>query len=158
MLLNRYLTIKINVDWATFSDILIALCFCMVHSVVNNSGAEKKQLLFLIYFSKLFSRGGWMPTLHLKTFNIFFSGPDFWKIYRSVGLTASTWQDETSTHRDIFLKSGSEKNLLKTFNSLSRTFGFFSGSPRRWWDPKGRTQNTELTQTNLEGKIKSSYT
>ena len=98
-------------------EIVWSLCFCMVHSVINNSGLSsvelKKKLIFDFFFAKLFSRGGSIPTLYFKTFNIFFSGPDFWKIYLSAGLTASVWHDESSTHRDIFLKSGSEKILVQ---------------------------------------------
>ena len=37
------------------------------------------------------------------------------------------------THRgEIFLKSGSDKNLLITYNSISRKCEFFSGASRRW--------------------------
>ena len=68
--------------------------------------------------SKFFSRGGSIPTLHLKTFNIFFSGREFLKIYWSVGLTASMWHDGSSMQRDIFVKSGSGKNVFKTINSI----------------------------------------
>ena len=36
------------------------------------------------------------------------------------------------THRgEIFLKSGCEKNLLITCNSISRKYKFFGGAPRR---------------------------
>ena len=78
---------------------------------------KKNNFWFVFFFYKLFPRGGSIPKPHLKTFKIFFSGPDFLKIYLSVGLTASMWRDESLTHRDIFLKSGSEKNVFKTVNS-----------------------------------------
>ena len=59
-----------------------------------------------------------MPTLHFETVITFSSGPDFWKIYRSVGLTASMWHDGSSMHRDIFDESVSEKNVFKTIDSI----------------------------------------
>ena len=73
---------------------------------------------FVDFFPSL--RGGSIPTLHLKILNSFFLGPDFWKIHQSnVGLTASTSHDGSSMHRDIFLKSWSEKNVLKAVDSLT---------------------------------------
>ena len=93
----------------------------MVHSVVNNLGlssVEPKNLKKIdSNFILFFSGGGSIPTLYLKSFNIFFLGPDSWKIYRSMGLTASMLHDGSSTHGDIFVESGSEKNVFKTVNS-----------------------------------------
>ena len=81
MLLNRYLSLKIDCDWAIFLDNLFALSFCMVHSMVNNFGLSFVELKKNNFRFFLLLRGGSIPTLHLKTSNIFFSGPDFWEIY-----------------------------------------------------------------------------
>ena len=54
MLLNRYLSIKIYVDCATFRESLIALYLCMVHSVATSSGLNsvdlKKKKIFVFRF------------------------------------------------------------------------------------------------------------
>ena len=56
------------------------------------------------------------------TVNIFghFYGHSWWRRYNT---------GETHTPGEIFLKSGSEKNLLKTRNSISRQCEFFSSAP-----------------------------
>ena len=46
MLLNRYLSIKLDIDSETFLDSSIALSVCMVHSVVNNSRLNYVELNF----------------------------------------------------------------------------------------------------------------
>ena len=70
---------------------------------------------------------------------IFFSGI-FMVIYGD-GVTALA----RPTHRgEIFLKSGSEKNLLISCNSIFRKCEFSSGAPRRWLDPERCTHNAEL--------------
>ena len=92
--------------------------WCIMWSTTRVLSSVKLNKKFVFVFFKLFSRGSLIPTLHLKSFNTFFSGPDFGKINRSVGLTASMWHDGSSTRRDIFVKSGSEKNVFKSMNSI----------------------------------------
>ena len=60
-------------------------------------------------FSFYFDKRGSIPTLHLKTFNIFFSDPDFWKIYQNVGLAAWKWHGGSPTFPHFFLKSARRK-------------------------------------------------
>ena len=122
-MLNGCLSIKIYVDWATLCDSLIALCFCMLHSVVYNSGLSSLEFKNFFFNSKLFSRGGSIPTLHLKTFNILFSGPDLWKIYRSVKLTALMWHDGVQRTGTFLLSLSLRKMCLKLL-TLSCTYEF----------------------------------
>ena len=77
-------------------------------------------------------------------------------LWSFMATTLQHWWDPHTGGGGIFLKSGSEKNLLMTCNSISRKCEFFSGTLRRWSDPERRTQNTKLTQNNLEVKIKLS--
>ena len=120
MLLNRYLSIKIDVDRATLWHSLIALFSCVVHSVVNSSilssGLSFVWLRFWFFFllNCLREAGQYRP--FTSKFSTYFSrAPIF---CRSVGLITSMWNDGCSTHRDIVVKSGSEKNVFKTINSI----------------------------------------
>ena len=75
-------------------------------------------------------REGLKLTLYLNTFTTFFLDPECWKIYRSVGLTARQWHGVSPRAGIFFLKSGSEKNILKTSTFISLTHaGSYSNAP-----------------------------
>ena len=70
-------------------------------------------------------RGGPIPTLYLKTFNIFFSGPDFRKIYQCEAPLHESGT-EWVPHAEIFLFQISvwEKYVENFQLYLSHTCGF----------------------------------
>ena len=73
MLLYRYLSIKIDVDWATLWNSLIALWFCMVHSMVNNSGSSSVGLNFLPPSNHRHWFLNFLHNLPSTLYNIYFS-------------------------------------------------------------------------------------
>ena len=122
-MLNRYLSIKIDVDWATFWDSLIAFCYCMVHSVVNKSGLSsvglKKKLIvdfFLFCFLNCFQEE--VQYRHFTSkLSTYFSRDQIFEKFIWVWGLLDQWGTTRAPHRDISLKLGSEKNVFKTVNS-----------------------------------------
>ena len=54
-----------------------------------------------------------------QNFEPIFSGPEFPKIYQTLGLAAQKWHQVSPTRRNFFLKSGCAKTMLKTFKYIS---------------------------------------
>ena len=73
----------------------------------------------------MFSSGGLISTLHLNSSNIFFSGPAFWKIYWSVGLTASMWNDGAQRTGTFLLNLSLRKMCSKVLTLFVLTYEFF---------------------------------
>ena len=122
-MLNRYLSIKIDVNWATLWDSLILLCFCMVHSVVNNSSLRSVELnkkLFLIFFSKLFLTGSSIPTLCSKLSTYFSRAQVFVKFIGVWGLLHQC--GTTAQHIGTFLLNLGMRKMCSKLLTCSNLF------------------------------------